>query len=61
MEADNCGYCNKPIKNQAKAIYKYFPEERVHKKVHFYHLQVKKGEHDEDKAATEDGNSAVED
>lgn len=37
-----CAYCDKPIEDEKKSIYKYFPAEGIHKKVHFHHLQVKK-------------------
>lgn len=40
MENKTCAYCNKPIV-KGEWIYKYFPDDKIHKPVHFYHLKVK--------------------
>ena len=55
-----CAYCSQPIADENKAIYKYFAEEGVHKKVHFYHLQVKKGENGKEEYNQETGNATME-
>lgn len=54
-----CAYCNEPIIDEKKSIYKFFPEEGIHKKVHFYHLTIRKEKIDEEKG-TRNRDSTVE-
>lgn len=41
QEPKVCGYCDKEIIG-VDFIYKFFPEEKIHKPVHGYHLRINK-------------------
>lgn len=45
-----CGYldCQQEITDN-KYTFKYFPEEKIHKPVHSYHLQINRKESDNEK------------
>lgn len=49
-----CAYCEEPIIDN-NSIYKYFPDQKTHKKVHAYHLRItNRKRKDQDETQTEE-------